>query len=143
MQKTEVVDDFITVQFFDISIDIIIKLSAHLYAALCSRIAVKINECLIQTLLNAESEINIMSHKIAEICDIPICCKITFKMQTADSRKMSFYNYAENVEVKIADVTFILSIFIMKGVENELILKCFWEWAVEANTFSQADESVE
>ena len=46
-QKTEAADDSVTVQFFDINIDTTIELPACLYAALCSRIAVKINECLI------------------------------------------------------------------------------------------------
>ena len=143
MWKTETADDFITVQFFDISINITIKLPACLYAALCSRIAVKINECLIQTLLNAESEINMMNYKIAEICDIPIYCEVTFEMQTADSGKTLFYNCAENVEMEIAGITSTLFIFIAKGVENELILEHLWKQAVKINISSQADGSVQ
>ena len=111
------------VQFFDINIDIIIKLPAHLYAASCSRIAAKINEHLIQTLLNTESEINMMNCKVAEMCDIFICCKVTLKMQTVNSGKAFFYNCTENVEMKMADIIFTLFIFIIKRVENELILE--------------------
>ena len=77
-----------------------------------------------------------MNHKIAEICDISICCEVILKMWTADSEKAPFYSCAENVEVKVADVTSILSIFIAEGVENELILECPWEQVVETNTSS-------
>ena len=136
MWKTETADDSVIVQFLDISIDITVRLSAHLYAALYFRIAAKINECLIQTLLNAESEINIMNHKIAEICGISICCKVILEMQTADSEKVFFYSCAENVEMKMIDVISTFFIFVMKEVENELIFECFWEQAVEVNTFS-------
>ena len=125
MQKTEAADGFITVQFLGISIDIIVELSAHLYAASCLRITVKINECLVQTLLNAESEINMINHKVVKICDIFIHCEVTLEMQTADSEKASFYSCAEDVKMKVVDIIFILSIFVMKGVENELILECF------------------
>ena len=114
-------------QFFSISIDIIIKLFAHLYALSCLKIAVKINKCLIQTFLNAESEINMMNCKIVETYNISIHCEVTFEMRTADSKKASFYNCAENVEVKITDIISIFFIFIMKGVENELILEHFWK----------------
>ena len=143
MWKTEAADDSVTVQFFDISISITIELPACLYATSCSRIAAKINKHLIQTLLNAESEINMMNCKIIEICDISICCEVTLKMRTADSEKMLFYNCAENVEVNVTDIISILSIFVMEGVENELIFEHFWEQAVEINTFSWADGSVE
>ena len=142
-QKTEAADDFITVQFFDISIGITVELPAHLYAASCSRIAAKINECLIQTLLNAGSEINMMNHKIAEICDIPIHCEVILEMWTADSEKAPFYNCAENIEMKMTDIISIFFIFVVKGVENELILECLWEQVVEANTFSQMNGSVQ
>ena len=84
-----------------------------------------------------------MNYKVAETCDIPICCEVTLEMQTADSRKAPFYSCAENVEVKMTDVISTLSIFVTEGVENELILEHLWEQAVEANTFSWADESVE
>ena len=47
MWKTETADGFMTVQFFNISINTTIKLPAHLYVVLCFRIAAKINEYLI------------------------------------------------------------------------------------------------
>ena len=125
-----------SVQFFNISIDITVGLPACLYAILCLRIAVKINEYLIQTLLNAKSEINMMNHKIAETYSISIYCEVTLEMRTADSEKAPFYSCAENVEVKVTDIIFILSIFVAEGVENELILKCFWEQVIEVNTFN-------
>ena len=81
----------------------------------------------IQRLLNAKSEINIINYKIAEIYDISICCKVILKMKTADSEKASFYNCAENIEMNMADIISTLFIFVMKGVENELILKHLWE----------------
>ena len=56
---------------------------------------------------------------------------------------MPFYNCAENVEVKMADITSTLFIFVAEGVENELILEHLWKQMVEANISSQADESVE
>ena len=143
MWKTETADDFMTVQFFSISINITIRLSAHLYAASYFRIAAKINEHLIQTLLNAESEINIMNYKIAEVCNISIHCEVTFKMQTADSEKTLFYNCTENVKMKMTDIISTLSIFVTERVENELILKCLWEQVIEINTSSQANESVQ
>ena len=127
MWKTEAADDFIIMQFFNINIDIMIELSAHLYATLCLKIAAKINECLIQTFLNTESEINIINCKVVEVCDIFICCEVTLEMQTADSEKASFYNYAENVEMKMTDIIFTLSIFVAKGVKDELILEHFWK----------------
>ena len=77
-------------QFFNISINITVKLPACLYIILCLRIAVKINEYLIQTLLNAESEINMMNCKVIEVCDISIYCEITLKMQTVNLRKVFF-----------------------------------------------------
>ena len=132
-----------TVQFFDININIIVKLPAHLYATSCSKIAVKINGHLIQTLLNAESEINMMEHKVAETCDISIHYEVTLEMQTADSGKAPFYSCAENVEMKMINIIFIFFIFIAEEIENELILKHLWEQVVETNTFSWADESVE
>ena len=131
------------VQFFGINIDITIELPACLYITLCSKIAAKINGHLIQTLLNAESEINIMNCKVVEIYDISICCEVTLKMRTADSEKVPFYNCAENVEMNMTDVIFILSIFVAEGVENELIFEHLWEWVIEANTFNQADGFVE
>ena len=142
-QKIEAADNSITVQFFNININITVKLPAHLYAASCSKIAAKINEHLIQTLLNAESEINMINHKIAEICDIPIHCEVTFEMQTVDSGKAPFYSCAEDVEMKMADIISILFIFVAERVENKLIFEHFWKQAVEANIFSQADESVQ
>ena len=84
-----------------------------------------------------------INHKIAKACDISIYCEITFKMWTADSEKTPFYNCAENVEVKMTDVNFILSIFVTEEVENELILKCLWEQMVKGNTSSWVDKSVE
>ena len=123
-------------QFLGISINITVGLPAHLYVTLCSKIAAKVNGHLIQTLLNAESEINIMNYKIIKICDISICCEVTLKMKTADSGKTSFYSCAENVEVNITDIISILSIFVTEGVENELILECSWKQAVKINTFS-------
>ena len=84
-----------------------------------------------------------MNCKIAEIYDIFICCEVTFEMQTADSEKALFYNCAENVEVEVADVISILSIFVVKGVENELILECLWEWVIKANIFSWINGSVQ
>ena len=63
-----------------------------------------------------------MNHKVAEVYDIFIYCKVTFEMQIVDSRKVFFYNCVENVEMKIINVIFIFFIFIVKGVENELIL---------------------
>lgn len=123
-QKTEAVNDSVTVQFLNISINIIIGLPAHLYATSCSKIAAKINEHLIQTLLNAESEINIINHKVAKAYDISIHCDVTLEMQTADSEKAPFYSCAEKIKVKIADVIFTLSIFITEEIENELIFKC-------------------
>ena len=124
MWKTEAADDSVAVQFLGISIDTTVGLPACLYTASCSRITAKVNGYLVQTLLNAESEINMMNHKIAEICDISICCEVTLEMWTADSEKVFFYNCAENVEVKVAGVTSTLSIFVAEGVENELILEC-------------------
>ena len=112
-----------TVQFFGININITIGLPAHLYATSYLRITAKVNEHLIQTLLNAESKINMMNYKVVEVYDISISCEITFKMQTADSGKASFYSYAENVEVKMIDITSTLFIFVTKKVENELILE--------------------
>ena len=47
MWKTEAADGSVAVQFLGTSIDIMVKLSACLYAASCSRIAAKINEHLI------------------------------------------------------------------------------------------------
>ena len=47
MWKTEAVDGFVIMQFFDISIDITVELPAHLYATSCSKIAAKVNEHLI------------------------------------------------------------------------------------------------
>ena len=123
-------------QFFGINIDIMIELPAYLYTASCLRIAAKINEHLIQTLLNAELEINIMNHKVAEVYDISIYCEVILEMQTADSGKVFFYNCAENVEVKVVDVISILSILVAEGVENELILEHLWEQVIEINTFS-------
>ena len=127
MWKTEAADDSVTVQFFNISIDIMIELPACLYATSYSRITVKVNKCLIQTLLNAESEINMINHKITEICNIPIYCEVTLEMRIADSGKVPFYSCAKNVEMKIADVISILSIFVTERVENELILEHLWE----------------
>ena len=84
-----------------------------------------------------------MNHKIAEACDIFIHCEVIFEMRTADLEKVSFYSCVENVEMKVTDIIFTLSIFVAKRIENELILKYLWKWAVETNTFSWADESVE
>ena len=84
-----------------------------------------------------------MNCKIAKICDISICCEVTLKMWIIDSEKAFFYNYAENVEMKVTDVISTLSIFVAKGVENELILECLWEQMIEVNTFSWVDKSVE
>ena len=77
-----------------------------------------------------------INYKITEVCDIFIHCKVTFKMQTADSEKAPFYNCAENVEMKMTGITSTLSIFVTKGVENELILEHPWEQAVEINIFN-------
>ena len=93
MWKTEAADDSVTVQFLDININITVELPAYLYATLCSRIAVKVNKYLIQTFLNTESEINMINYKIIEVCDISICCEVTLKMRTADSEKVSFYDW--------------------------------------------------
>ena len=143
MWKIETADDFVTVQFFNININITVELPAYLYAVSCFRIAVKINKHLIQTLLNAESKINMINYKIVKICDILIYCEVIFKMWIADSGKVLFYNCTENIKMKMADVTFILSIFVVKGIENELILECPWEQMIEANTFSWVNESVQ
>ena len=125
-----------TVQFFNININITVELPAHLYTALCFRIAVKINKHLIQTLLNAESEINMINHKVAKVYDISIHCKITLEMWIADSKKALFYNCTENVKMKMIDITSIFSIFIIEKVENELIFEHLWEQAVKINIFS-------
>ena len=127
MWKTEAVDDFMTVQFFNININITVELFACLYTTSCSKIAAKINECLIQTLLNVESEINMMNCKVAETCDIFIHCEVILEMWTADLKKMLFYDCVENVKVKMTDIISTLFIFIVKEVENELIFKYFWE----------------
>ena len=63
--------------------------------------------------------------KIAETCNISICCEVTLKMRTADSEKVPFYNCIENVEMKMIDIIFTFFIFVMKGVENELIFEHF------------------
>ena len=68
-----------------------------------------------------------MNCKIAEICDIFICCEITLEMWTVNSRKVPFYNCAKNVKIKVIDVIFTFSIFVVKEVENELILEHLWE----------------
>ena len=77
-----------------------------------------------------------INYKIAETCNILIHCEITLEMQTADLKKASFYSCAENVEIKIINIIFILSIFVVKKVENELIFEHLWEQAVETNIFS-------
>ena len=77
-----------------------------------------------------------MNCKIIEACDISICCEVTLKIKTADSRKASFYSCAEDVKMNVTDVTSIFFIFVAEGVENELTFKCLWEWAVEINTFN-------
>ena len=110
-------------QFFDISINITVKLSAHLYAASCLKITTKINEYLIQTLLNAESEINMINYKVVKTYDISIHCEVIFEMKTADSGKALFYSCAENVKMNVIDIIFIFSIFVAERVENELILE--------------------
>ena len=74
--------------------------------------------------------------KIVKICDIFIHCKVTFKMRTADSGKVPFYNCAENVKMKIIDIIFIFFIFVAEEVENELIFKCLWKQVIKINTFS-------
>ena len=125
MWKIEAVDDSITVQFLDISIDITVELPVYLYVTSCLRIAAKINEYLIQTLLNAESEINMINCKIIEICNILIYCEVTFKMKTADLRKAFFYNCTENIKVNVTDIISTFFIFVVKRVENELILEHF------------------
>ena len=84
-----------------------------------------------------------MDCKVAEVYDIPIHCEVTLEMWTADSGKVPFYDCAENVKMKVADVTSTLFIFVAEEVENKLIFKCPWEWAVEANTSSQVNESVQ
>ena len=84
-----------------------------------------------------------MDHKVAEIYDIPICCEITLEMQTADSGKVLFYSCTEDVEVKITDITSILSIFVAEKVENELIFECFWEQVIKVNTFSWMNKFVQ
>ena len=84
-----------------------------------------------------------MNYKIAEVCDIPICCEVTLEMWTADSGKTLFYNCVKNVEMKMADIISILFIFVTEGVKNELIFKCLWKQAVEVNIFSQINESVQ
>ena len=84
-----------------------------------------------------------MNCKVAEVCNILICCEVTLEMWTADSGKAPFYDCAEDVEVEVVDVISTLSIFVVKGVENELILECFWEQVIETNTSSQADGFVE
>ena len=142
-QKTEAADGFMAMQFLGTSIGTAVGLPAHLYVTSCSRITAKVNGHLVQTFLDAGSEINMMNYKIAEICGIPIHCEVTLEMQTADSEKAPFYSCAEDVEVKIAGIISTLSIFVTEGVENELILEHLWEQVVEANTFSQADGSVE
>ena len=68
-----------------------------------------------------------MNYKITEIYNIFICCEVTFKMWTADLKKMPFYSCAENVKMKIIDIIFIFSIFVAEGIENELILEHFWK----------------
>ena len=143
MWKTEAADDFIIMQFFNININITVELSAYLYAVLCSKIAVKINEHLIQTFLNTESEINMMNCKIVKVCGISIHCEITFEMQTADSGKTPFYSCAENIKMKMTGIISTFFIFVTEGVENELILEHLWEQVIEINIFSWADESVE
>ena len=64
-----------------------------------------------------------MNYKIVEIYKISICCEITLEMWTADSKKMSFYNCVENVEMKIIDIIFILFIFVTERIENKLIFE--------------------
>ena len=66
-----------------------------------------------------------MNHKITEVCDIFIHCEVTLKMQTADSEKAFFYDYVKNVEVKMADIISILSIFITEKIKNKLIFEYF------------------
>ena len=83
-----------------------------------------------------------MNYKVAEIYDIFICCEVTLEMWTVDSGKVPFYNCAENVEIKVTGIICTFSIFVVKGVENELILECLWEQVIEANIFSWADKSV-
>ena len=84
-----------------------------------------------------------MNYKIVEICDISICCEVTFEMQTADSGKAPFYSCAKNVKIKMTDVISTLFIFIAERVENKLIFKHFWEQVVEINIFSWVNEFVE
>ena len=84
-----------------------------------------------------------MNYKVAEICDIFIYYEVTLEMQTADSRKASFYSCAENVEIKVTDITFTLFIFVAERVENELIFKHLWKWVIEINISNQADEFIE
>ena len=125
-----------TVQFFDISIDITVELSTHLYITLCSKINTKVNEHLIQTFLNAESEINMMNHKVVETCNISIYCEVTFKMKIVNSGQVPFYSCVKNVKMNVINITFTLFIFVIKEVKNELILKHLWEQVIEINTFS-------
>ena len=77
-----------------------------------------------------------MNYKIAEVCDIFIYCKVILEMWTIDSEKVFFYNYVENVKVKVIDVISTFSVFVVKRVENELILEHLWEQVIEVNIFN-------
>ena len=68
-----------------------------------------------------------INYKIIEVYNISICCEVIFEMRTADSEKVSFYDCAENVKMKMADVISTLSIFVIERIENELIFECSWE----------------
>ena len=109
----------------------------------CLIVNVMIENIKIKTMFDFETEINCMFKWLINVAQLFMCQNINIIMINIINERAYFFNVYEIVSISIDSITISISIFVVKRLNHELLLKRFFQHAVYMSFININDESFE
>ena len=114
-----------------------------IYVVVCSIMNVMIENIKIKTIFNNETEINCMFKRLTNAVQLFVYQNINIIIINIINERVRFFNVCETVSISINNLTILISIFVMKRSDHELLLKRLFQRVARMSSININDESFE
>ena len=114
-----------------------------IFVVVCSIVSVMIANIKIKTMFDNEAKVNCMFKRLIDVVQLLVRQNINIIMINVINERARFFNVCEAVLINIDSITILISVFVVKRSDHELLLKRFFQRAARMSSININNESLE
>ena len=114
-----------------------------MYVVVCSIVNVMIKDIKMKIMFNSKAEVNCMFKRLVNAAQLSVRQSINIIIINVIDERVRFFNVYETVFININSIMMLISVFVVKRSDHELLLKRLFQRAAHMSFINMNNESFE